>query len=469
MGLCKLNSEAKSERIKPVHTKSPSTSITKRVIFLSFLALTQGCRINSSQEMESTTGTPGTIDQNFGVPGFVLASTLCTTDYKWSVAQQSTGKLISAGTNCEGSKKQFVLFRHTRDGIMDNSFVQSGMATISINDEVQAEAVAIQSDNKIVVAGSRKNGLFYDFAAARIKENGEIDTTFGTNGKAPIDASGDGSNDSASSIAVGPDGTIFIAGRNDQTSITTKGKLVALTANGSIENTFATAGIATFDATFKFNYFNSVLVTSDGTIFVGGSAGDVSENSDGNLPATPGSNHGALLMKYSSSGIEQGYTVVSDLNLSKPSEIRSIAIHAGMIIGVGYKNNGLNNDLAIYRFTSDLRKDTTFGTDGAVYTDINSGNEKITSVAMQGDGKIIVTGKHTPASSSDSRFFVARYNSNGSLDNTFGTNGIFIKNLVGKERDYGTSLTIQDDGKIVVAGPSYNGGIFNLTLMRLWP
>ncbi len=102
--------------------------------------------------------------------------------------------------------------------------------------------------------------------------------------------------------------------------------------------------------------------------------------------------------------------------------------------------------------------DYTFGTNGRVITDLGSSFDAIRSVAVQSDGKIVVAGQG-PAPSS-LRAVVARYNTNGSLDGTFGTNGVFIVNLIDPSTGspFGTSIfrkvLIQPDGKIVLVGDS---------------
>ena len=89
--------------------------------------------------------------------------------------------------------------------------------------------------------------------------------------------------------------------------------------------------------------------------------------------------------------------------------------------------------------------DTTFGSAGKVTANVVSGSSDIGyAVAAQSDGKIVVAG------SSNGNIFVARYLSDGSLDPTFGTNGIVTTDLGGTDYAYG--VAIQSDGKIVVAG-----------------
>ncbi|WP_126653904.1 T9SS type A sorting domain-containing protein [Chryseobacterium aureum] len=110
--------------------------------------------------------------------------------------------------------------------------------------------------------------------------------------------------------------------------------------------------------------------------------------------------------------------------------------------------------------------DSTFGTGGKVITSINSGSDKAYSVALQADGKILVAGM-TINSLTGQDFLCLRYNIDGSLDTTFGTNGIFTNDFQTGSDDAVYSLALQSDGKIVLAGYSDDGNNKNAAILRL--
>lgn len=110
--------------------------------------------------------------------------------------------------------------------------------------------------------------------------------------------------------------------------------------------------------------------------------------------------------------------------------------------------------------------DSSFGTGGKVITSINSGSDKAYSVALQPDGKILVAGM-TVNSLTGQDFLCLRYNTNGSLDTSFGTNGIFTSDFQTGSDDVVYSLALQTDGKIVLAGYSDNGSNKNAAILRL--
>ncbi len=110
--------------------------------------------------------------------------------------------------------------------------------------------------------------------------------------------------------------------------------------------------------------------------------------------------------------------------------------------------------------------DSSFGTGGKVVTSINSGADKAYAVALQTDGKIIVGGMTTSATTGKD-FACLRYNSDGSLDSTFGTNGIVTNDVQTGSDDVVYSIAIQSDGKIILAGYSDDGSNKNAAIIRL--
>lgn len=110
--------------------------------------------------------------------------------------------------------------------------------------------------------------------------------------------------------------------------------------------------------------------------------------------------------------------------------------------------------------------DTTFGTGGKVITSINLGSDKAYSTALQADGKILVAGM-TTNSLTGQDFVCIRYNTNGTLDTTFGVNGIFTNDFQTGSDDVVYSLALQADGKIILAGYSDDGSNKNAAILRL--
>jgi len=128
----------------------------------------------------------------------------------------------------------------------------------------------------------------------------------------------------------------------------------------------------------------------------------------------------------------------------------AIAVQSdGKILVAGHSHNNSNYDFALVRFNSDGTLDNSFGSAGVVTTAIGTGDDKARAIALQSDGKIVVAG-YSYTGSIDA-IAVARYNSNGSLDNTFDGNGMLTTSQ-GVYNEYAQGVAIQGDGKIVVTG-----------------
>jgi len=109
--------------------------------------------------------------------------------------------------------------------------------------------------------------------------------------------------------------------------------------------------------------------------------------------------------------------------------------------------------------------DPSFGNGGKVVTSITSGQDKSYGVSIQTDGKIVVAGYST-STVTGKDFTVVRYNSDGSLDDTFGNNGVVTTDLQTGSDDIAYSIAIQTDGKIILAGYSDNGSNKDAALVR---
>ena len=101
---------------------------------------------------------------------------------------------------------------------------------------------------------------------------------------------------------------------------------------------------------------------------------------------------------------------------------RSVAIQSdGKIVAAGYSDNGSNDDFALVRYNTDGSLDASFDGDGKVTTAIGSGTDQAFSVAIQSDGKIVAAGDSYNGSNDD--FALVRYNTDGSLDTSFDSDG----------------------------------------------
>ncbi len=359
-----------------------------------------------------------------------------------SVVVQSDGKILVAGYSYNDNNYDVTLARYNSDGTLDTTFSGDGRLTTSIstgND--YGYSVALQSDGKIVVAGTTDG----DFAIVRYNSNGTLDTTFDTDGK--VITSFDSGDDSAQSIAVQSDGKIVVAGySNDSTTGTNNFGVARYNSDGSLDTTFDTDGKLTTALGTGNDYGYSMALQSDGKIVVAGYS--YYSSSYG---------YSFALVRYNSNGsldttFDTDGKVTTDLGSYYADDYGySIAVQSdGKIVVAGTSNNG---DFALMRYNSNGSLDTTFDTDGKVTTPIGAGYDSAQSVAVQSDGKILVAGRSYNGVISGFDIALVRYNSNGSLDTTFDGDGK-VTTGIGNYDDYGWSVAVQSDGKILVTGES---------------
>ena len=314
-----------------------------------------------------------------------------------------------------------------------------------------AKSVTVQADGKILVAGYSGNGPQYDFSLVRYNSDGSLDTTFSHNGMVNTDVGT--SYDFGSSVTVQEDGKILVAGSSRNAAGNDDFALVRYNNDGSLDTTFGGDGIVTTAIGTGYDNASSVTVQADGKILVAGSSNLpydfalVRYNSDGSLDAT-----------FSSDG--KVTTSIGGFDSA-----RSVTVQAdGKILAAGYCDNGINYDFALIRYNSDGSLDTTFGSTGIVSTVIGTNYEAAQSVTVQSDGKILVAGYSKNTAGNDD-FALVRYNNNGSLDNTFSGDGK-VTTAIGTGSDIGYSVAVQADGKILLTGYSINGSNSDFALVR---
>ncbi|MBI5810818.1 MAG: hypothetical protein HZB21_06495, partial [Deltaproteobacteria bacterium] len=135
--------------------------------------------------MSATPGS-GALDAAFGAGGKVTTAIGTSHDNAGAVAIQSDGKIVAAGSSSNGNgvDYDFALVRYDTNGALDAAFGAGGKVTTAFGtSDDYAFAVAIQSDGKIVAAGSSWNGADLDFALARYDTGGALDAAFGAGGK----------------------------------------------------------------------------------------------------------------------------------------------------------------------------------------------------------------------------------------------------------------------------------------------
>ena len=388
----------------------------------------------------------GFLDPSFGANGVAIADLGGDADSSSGIALQPDGKILLLGS-AQGQAP--VLMRYNSNGSSDNTFGVSGKLALSFG-----RKVAIQSDGKLIVAGSSNGGI----AVARYNSNGtSLDNSFGTNGVTIISDSGGFSRYSVSDLALESNGRIVIVGTESNQGNFTNIVIARFNSNGTLYETDFSNGLLILDKiNFPNNRYNNgdaVVVQADGKIVVSGRMMDDDANGQISLARlNPDSS-----LDTSTFGTNGKGTVTaavphfdyheSSLTLQPDGKL--------VVVGTSSDTNDLLNDLVVARFNNNGALDATFGGTGIVVTDFGA-NEFGVDVHLQSDGRIAVVGRSSTSGSDN--LLIVRYNTNGSLDNTFGDNGKLIGGL-GSGPSSGTGIEIQPDGRIVAAGSS-NGNAF---------
>ncbi len=402
---------------------------------------------------------------SFAVGGIVTTKVSGSNDQGYSVAVQADGKILLGGLSLDNHHTHdFALVRYNSDGSLDTGFGGDGIVTTELGRADEwGLSVTMQTDGKILLSGFsiKKRGYDYEFALVRYNNDGSLDLSFAGDGKVTTDVSN--GDDYGQSVIVQADGKILLGGRIDNSG--NHYGLVRYNNDGSLDTDFGDNGKVTAD--LYVNYFgNSIAEQTDGKILLGG-IGIVNNSTNDDFALLRYNTDGSLDTSFGGNG-----KVTTDMS-NNTDYGYSVTVQAdGKILfaGTSYNDKNGNNNFAIVRYNSDGSLDTSFGGDGIVTTDmgLNSNYGSYgNSVTVQADGKILLggTSPHVGGSSSDSDFVLVRYNPDGSLDLSFDGDGKVITDE-GFGNNYGSSVTVQADGKILLGGFSNyikgNRGFFAL-------
>ncbi len=364
----------------------------------------------------------GSLDGGFNTTGYVINDVLGipgNDETGQAIATHSDGRVVVA---INSENERFVLVRYTATGTLDNTFGTSGVVSLRqfAGNSAVAYAVTVLSDNKILVAGWSWGGTNKDFTVLKLLEDGTPDPAFGAGGWAVTSFSA--GHDEARALAVQSDGKIVVAG------FSTNGAdndfaVLRYNADGTLDNTgFGTGGMVTTPISAN-DEASAVVVQSDGKIVVGGTSNEGTSSAN------------FALVRYNTDG--------------------SLDATPG-----NFGSNGI--------------AEIDLGNNGAGSEDNGLG------LALQSDGKILMTGMSKGVSFSNNDLATIRLTTAGALDATFNPTGaivnraattapgIAIFNHGPSNTDEGArSLAIQSDGKIIVGGDTDGAGAtFALLLVR---
>ena len=343
----------------------------------------------------------------------------------------------------------FASYLHAASGDLDISFgpTKTGTVISELNRTARINDIQIDNNNNIIVVGStlaQTEGSF----VARYTSDGILDSSFNTSGIQEFYVGRSGTWEAASIL---PNADILVGGyiRTTQTYCA----LAKVTTSGAFDPKFNSSGEIITNLIGDGACIRSLAITTDGKYIAGGSC-------------IKGLSNG-MLLKYNSNGILDdsfGNNGVVLTTFGLQGSINKIGIQTDeKIVAVGYMEKGANTQFAVARYLPDGTPDPDFGSGGSVSTLIEY-YATARALVFQPDGYIVVAGFSFDFETHVRKFVVARYDTQGNLDQNFNGTGIVITPI-----QYGAeahAVIIQPDGKIIVGGSSEGNRTTQFTLVR---
>jgi uncharacterized delta-60 repeat protein len=353
----------------------------------------------TAQGRISRLNTDGTLDMTFNTGGAGAGSNIS------AIALQSDGKIFIGGffTTYNGTAR-VRLARLNTDGTLDTTFIPAGTLNSTVFD------IAVQTDGKVLVAGSFTiaGGAANNFIT-RFNTDGSSDGTFTT---------GTGPSTGLTLVLIQTDGQIIIGGNFTAFNGTTRNRLARLNSNGSLDASFNVGtGPDSPPLALALQTNGRILLGANMTFFNGARRlSPIRLNTDGSLDTS----------------FESGAGLTSSItDMAQQTDGR-------ILVGGGFFSAGRFVRTSLARFNADGTVDETFNA-----TLTSSSNLVVTAIALQTDGRILISGNFTTVNGV-TRNRIARLNSDGTLDTSF-----VPSTGLNQEANH---IAVQPDGKILIGG-----------------
>jgi uncharacterized delta-60 repeat protein len=372
---------------------------------------------------------PGDLDTTFGSGGKKTVN-FGGTDAARAVLVQPNGRVVAAGSG--GPASSFCVVRlRSANGTLDPTFGSGGKRVVDLgSDDESVYGAALQPDGKIVLAGDSR----LQPAVVRLKANGALDTTFDGDGKKLFSWGAIGR---VTAVVVAPNGKILLGGFSGPEGGNIQ--VARMTAKGALDTTFGAGGIATVD--FGATEFGAAIARqADGRILVAG------QSSAG----------GAVIARLRATGVlDTDFGGDGRVTLPGGGSLSAVLVQPDRNIVVAGNASG-SAMMTVTRLKPDGSLDATFGSAGTTTVAFGSLANPLGGAARQPDGKIVVAGYTQDGED----VAVARLNTNGSLDATFGIGGKATVDF--GVATFGNAVALARNGRIVVAGQKTGGDDFGV-------
>lgn len=358
---------------------------------------------------------------------------------------QPDGKIVLAGYSGSGNERSFIAIRYNSDGSRDNSFGTNGRVIETFGGlDARCFDAELLSDGKIVmfgninpVLGSQERNV----VVLQLNADGSLDNSFGTAGIATHSIlSG---NDFVSAALVQPDGKYVIVGRTRiLDTFQDDGFVLRLNSDGTTDNGFGTNGMLVFDSgSQKSEILYGVSLTTDGSIIAAGTyfPGGGNPNESLLIKVTPA---GQLDASFDTDGIFTANYTGGDEN------IYALHVDASTNDIVAAVDGSVSGTNVLVKLSANGLPDVGFGTNGVLSYGTLITNYDLTKDA---NGDFYLCGNK------NMNYSLYKFSASGTLDAGFGAGGLYEVDLSGSS-DVANSIAFQSDGKLVLSGTSVVGG-----------
>lgn len=398
----------------------------------------------------------GTLDPDFGQGGWVHTDFGGGRDGANAVALQADGKILVAGqTNSVNGTYDFALIRYLPNGDPDPDFGNLGKMTWDFGSaQENIEFVNVLSDQKIFLGGWTNNSPNSLGILMRLNPDGSPDTSFGDQGILKYRF---GRSTGPLAMVVQDDGKYVVSGITVVDSFDVDWIVSRFYPDGTLDSTFNQIGHLYYKFLTRENIPFSILIQKDHKIFMTGCAGVTSKtnfaflrlNEDG-TPDTSFGNGGGLQ---------------TDFKNNQDVAYSSIILDDGKIMVSGTAKDSITNlDFALARYLPDGTLDSSFGSGGKMTIDLKGPLDNGLYMIRQSDGKFLVCGTNNIIGHNS--YVVVRFNADGSIDESFGKKGIASLDVASILPDNTPFFLMQPDGKIVMVHNYKDGTNVNFLVMR---
>jgi uncharacterized delta-60 repeat protein len=409
---------------------------------------------------------PGDLDPSFGSGGQVRLLESNEESYSEAVAIQPDGKIVLAGFDHGNA----VVLRLLSNGSLDTSFGSGGKVTTTVSAAFSGfQAVTIQPDGKIVAVGGAKGAVNRDFLIARYSTDGVPDAGFGGGDGVELVPVG-AEDDDAKAVAIGAGGRIVASGEAGLSGGNHAAGIVVLLSNGDPDPGFGGGdGVVLKETDGKFDTGVAVAALGDGSMVVGdinavgGGLGFIlmKLRSDGEYDTGFGGGDGIAFTPIPVEGAMTAAGVLKDL----------IVLSDGRIVAAGGGQDYYGSPATYHpkvvaiRYLPNGELDPSFG-GGGIFTYRGVEAPEVETVDLAAAGGYLLAGRYENTSLKQQASLVIRLTSGGALDPAFGVGGVVAR---GDTAPFGEGIggaAVDTEDRLVTIGTAYGLGTSWVSLAR---